>query len=124
MIKTSYLKATFFICLALFSITCKKGSTARVYQGKIFLDDCSTVGIDIDGPAGTGGASAWNGHANAATILNVCLLYDKQVKVGDVIKFSVADNNIEPGSNCPTVLCFAKVNSPDKHIYIYDIEKR
>lgn len=81
------------------------------------------MGIDIDGPTGTGGGIVWKDHQNAATVNNPCLVDNKNLAYGDRFSFKISDTNIEPGSGCPVIMCFAAVPSPGKYIYIYDINK-
>lgn len=119
-----YFTAVFFICLALFSLNCKKAKSEKgTLKGTIFLNECGSVGIDVDGAVGTGGGTAWSGHANAVTAINYCLIYDKKLAVGDAISFDVSATNVEPGSNCPYPECFMAVKSPASQVYIYNVEK-
>lgn len=110
-----------FLLLSFAGSGCKTDNANRIYTGTIFLNSCNVVAIDIDGPAGTGKGVLWTTHANAATILNYCLIDNKNIAVGGRISFKISDTNVEPGSNCPVLYCIAATPCPNSYIYVYDV---
>lgn len=109
----------FIILFAASGITCR--SSGKTFKGTIIVSGCSVIGIDIDGPAGTGGGGKCNDHQNSATVKNFCLFAGMQLKLGDRISFKVSDTNVEPGAPCVSTFCL--IDSPSNQIFVSDVDK-
>jgi hypothetical protein len=113
-----------FLCLCLFTSSCKKGSTtvATAYRGKVVSIMCGLTVIDIEGNAGIGSAFTANGttYTNAVGNGDFCYLGDKKVQQGTTIAFNITPEKTAPDSHCAVPACY-NLNAPNKSVYINDV---
>ncbi len=120
-----FLKTSLLALLVMLCFSCEKdGIFSKVYFGQIAALRCGTAVISVNSTTKGLDGVRWQGHPNAVSVKNYCLLTDMGLQQGDQISFRVAKDPdyISPGNiKCAREYCLSQ--GPDYTITVYDVEK-